>query len=183
MEQKKVFTIKALINLFLPVLIASIVGLFLYLIKNYTLLALLIAYGLPPGIFLGRLVVIPFVIRLDPLSMIAALTFVDIICTWMLAWSFDIITLLPIVGKLALKAELKGHNYIEKYKWVKGLASAGVVLFVAIPFYGTNAIVGTIVGRIIGLKPLNTVIAVSIGAFIGALIAVLPLYGMWIVMS
>ncbi len=32
MEQKKVFTIKALINLLLPVLIASAVGLFLDLI-------------------------------------------------------------------------------------------------------------------------------------------------------
>jgi uncharacterized membrane protein len=174
--RNKIKTIKLLLPLLLPLAIAGVTVIFLYL-TNPTVFLLLIVYGLPPGMFAGRVVMVGFVPFIGIGNSIFALVFVDAFYSAILAWNFELLTKIPKIGKLVLKAEQKGYKALERYKWVKSLALSGVIIFVAMPFYGTNAIIGTIVGRLIGLKPLNTWIATIIGATLGAIIIAI-LYGM-----
>ncbi|MEW6070492.1 MAG: small multi-drug export protein [Candidatus Thermoplasmatota archaeon] len=161
-----------ILKLLLPLGIAGIVIMFLYSTGAKSLLALIFAYALPPTMFAGRLVMlffVPFGVVTIPQA-IFGLAFVDAFYSAILAWNFDLLTKIPKFGKLVLKAEEKGYRALETYRWVKSLALLGVIIFVTVPLYGTNAIIGTIVGRLIGLKPLSTWIATLLGSILGALI-------------
>ena len=74
---------------------------------------------------------------------------------------------IPIIGKFIIKLEEKGKNAEDKYGWIKPLRFVGIVLFVMIPFQGSGGMVGSIVGRLIGMKPLSTFLAITIGAIVG----------------
>ena len=45
-----------------------------------------------------------------------------------------------------------------------------IVLFVIIPFQGSGGLVGSIVGRLIGMKPINTFYAIIIGSVSGTIL-------------
>ncbi|MBU2617132.1 MAG: small multi-drug export protein, partial [Euryarchaeota archaeon] len=49
--------------------------------------------------------------------------------------------------------------------------------FVAVPFFGTNAVIGAIIGRIIGMKPWYTWLAVAIGSILGCVLVAILAYG------
>lgn len=109
-------------------------------------------------------------VKINPVSMALAVAYIDIIVALFLVWNYDIAKKIPIVGQFISKVEEKGKNVEYKYGWVKPLRFIGIVLFVMIPFQGSGGLVGSIVGRLIGMKPWNTLIAISIGAVIGCLL-------------
>ncbi|MDI6856075.1 MAG: small multi-drug export protein [Candidatus Thermoplasmatota archaeon] len=166
------------LKLLLPVGIAGFVIIFLYVLGAKYLLLLIFSYALPPTMFAGRLVMLFFVpFGITIAQAISGLVFVDSVYSAILAWNFDLLTKIPKLGKLVLKAEYKGYRALETHKWVKNLALLGVAVFVALPLYGTNAIIGTIVGRLIGLRPLNTWLATILGSILGAMIIAI-IYGL-----
>ena len=61
----------------------------------------------------------------------------------------------------------------QKYGWIKPLKFIGIVLFVMVPFQGSGGLVASIVGRLIGMKPWNTFLAITIGAIVGCLLIAL----------
>ena len=69
-----------------------------------------------------------------------------------------------------IKVENIGKRSSDKYGWIKPLRFIGIVLFVMVPFQGSGGLVGSIVGRLIGMKPWNTFFAISIGAITGCLL-------------
>jgi uncharacterized membrane protein len=150
---------------------------------------LLIAYFFPP---FGKETVIPIgvgvlnkgltvpllnikvdPVSINPISMALAVAFIDIIVALFLVWNYDLAKKIPLVGNFIIKVEEKGKNFEEKYAWVKPLRFFGIVLFVMVPFQGSGGLVGSIVGRLIGMKPWNTFFAISIGAVIGCLLIAL----------
>ncbi len=94
--------------------------------------------------------------------------------------NFDIAIKIPFLGGLILRSETKGHDSLEKYPWIRGLAFLGIALFIAIPFNGTNAVIGAIIGRIIGMKALYAWLAVAIGSILGCLLVAAPVYGAYL---
>lgn len=68
------------------------------------------------------------------------------------------------------KVESVGRSSSDTYGWVKPLRFVGIVLFVMVPFQGSGGLVGSIVGRLIGMSPRNTFFAISIGAVVGCLL-------------
>ncbi|RKY96171.1 MAG: hypothetical protein DRQ06_02055, partial [Candidatus Hydrothermota bacterium] len=58
----------------------------------------------------------------------------------------------------------------EKYGWVKPLRFVGIMLFVMVPFQGSGGLVGSILGRLIGMKPWNIFFAISMGSITGCLL-------------
>jgi len=150
---------------------------------------LLIAYFFPP---FGKETVIPLgvgvlnkgltvpllnikvnPVSINPISMALAVAFIDIVVALFLVWNYDLAKKIPLVGNFIIKVEEKGKNFEEKYGWVKPLRFFGIVLFVMIPFQGSGGLVGSIVGRLIGMKPWNTFFAISIGAIVGCLLIAL----------
>jgi len=109
-------------------------------------------------------------VSINPMSMALAVAFIDIVVALFLVWNYDLAKKIPVIGKFIIKVEERGKNAEEKYGWVKPLRFIGIILFVMIPFQGSGGLVGSIVGRLIGMKPLNTFIAISIGAVIGCLL-------------
>jgi uncharacterized membrane protein len=109
-------------------------------------------------------------VSINPISMALAVAFIDIIVAMFLVWNYDFAKKIPLVGQFMMKIEDKGKNFEEKYGWIKPLRFFGIVLFVMVPFQGSGGLVGSIVGRLIGMKPKNTFLAISIGAIVGCLL-------------
>ena len=146
---------------------------------------LLIAYFFPPfgketviplgiGIFKKGLTV-PFLniqvnpTSIHPLSMALAVAFIDIVIAIFLVWNYDLAKKIPIVGNFMEKVEKIGKSSSDKYGWIKPLRFIGIILFVMVPFQGSGGMVGSIVGRLIGMKPWNTFFAITIGAIVGCI--------------
>ncbi len=131
--------------------------------------SLISAYFFPP---LGKESIIPAGIAFgfNPLTMALTIAFVDIIVALFLLWNYDLAKKIPLVGKFIEKIENIGRNSSNKYTWVKPLRFIGIILFVIIPFQGSGGLVGSIVGRLIGMKPFNTFLAISIGAILGCVL-------------
>jgi uncharacterized membrane protein len=146
---------------------------------------LLIAYFFPP---FGKETVIPLGIGIlkqgltvplinlhvepvsvNPLSIALAVAFIDIVIALFLVWNYDLAKKIPLIGKFMQKVEDVGRSSSDKYRLIKPLRFIGVILFVMVPFQGSGGLVGSIIGRLIGMKPWNTFIAISIGAIVGCL--------------
>ena len=177
-----------LLKFFLPFAIAGAVILFLNFVVNNEssgkLFFLMLAYFFPP---LGKETVIPIgisggeltipiinehivVYPINPLTMALTIAFVDIIVALFLLWNYDLAKKIPLVGNFMIKVEKIGKRSSDKYSWIKPLRFIGIVLFVMVPFQGSGGLVGSIVGRLIGMKPLNTFFAISTGAIVGCLL-------------
>ena len=177
-----------LAKFFVPFAIAGLVILILYLLidskSSGKLFFLMFAYFFPP---LGKESVIPIgvsggeltipiinqhivVPSIYPLVMALTIAFVDIIVALFLLWNYDLAKKIPLVGKFMIKVENIGKRSSDKYGWIKPLRFIGIVLFVMVPFQGSGGLVGSIVGRLIGMKPWNTFFAISIGAITGCLL-------------
>jgi uncharacterized membrane protein len=169
----------------LPIIIGLIViylvGIMLPNHSTYKYWLLVAAYFFPPlgkesiipaGIF-GREITIPFsgetaiITPINPLVMALSIAFVDIIVALFLLWNYDLAKNIPFVGSFMQKIEAIGQKSSSKYAWIRPLRFIGIVLFVMVPFQGSGGLVGTIVGRFIGMKPITTFFAISVGAVIG----------------
>ena len=188
MKKKTVNIILGLTKFFLPFVIGALGILSLYLIVEEEsvgkLFFLMFAYLIPPlgkesiipiGVsggeitipFIDKLIVVP---EINPLIMALTIAFVDIVVALFLLWNYDLAKKIPLIGKFMIKVEQIGRSSSDKYAWVKPLRFIGIILFVMVPFQGSGGLVGSILGRLIGMKPLNTFFAISIGAVTGCLL-------------
>jgi uncharacterized membrane protein len=130
---------------------------------------LITAYFFPP---FGKESVIPsgIIAGFHPLVIALSIAFVDIIIALFLLWNYDYAKKIPLVGKFMEKVENIGKSSSNKYGWIKPLRFIGIILFVIVPFQGSGGLVGSIVGRLVGMKPINTFYAISIGAISGTIL-------------
>ena len=172
----------AFTKFFAPFGIAGIVALAIIWSDYLEIGGVMLSYFFPPTSLLGRLWAIPFGVRLglNLWSAVGAVVFVDLDTSLFMVWNFDIVIRIPFLGGLILRAETKGHESLEKYPWIRRLAFVGIALFIAIPFNGTNAVIGAIIGKIIGMKALYAWLAVAIGSILGCLLVAIPVYGAYL---
>jgi uncharacterized membrane protein len=177
-----------LTKFFLPFAIAGLVIFILYLLidskSSGKLFFLMFAYFFPP---LGKESIIPIgvsggeltipiinhhivVQAINPLVMALTIAFVDIIVALFLLWNYDLAKKIPLIGKFMIKVENIGKSSSDKYSWIKPLRFIGIILFVMVPFQGSGGLVGSIIGRLIGMKPWNTFFAITIGAVVGTIL-------------
>lgn len=124
------------------------------------------AYFFPP---LGKETIIPagILVGIHPLVMALSIAFVDFIVALFLIWNYDLAKNIPLIGRFMKKVETIGKTSSSKYGWIKPLRFIGIMLFVMIPFQGSGGMVGSIIGRLIGMKPWTTLLAITLGAVIG----------------
>ena len=162
-----------LTKFFLPIIIGlTVIGSIGFLMNESIRIKywpLITAYFFPP---LGKETVIPAGVaaNINPLIMALSIAFVDIIVALFLVWNYDPAKKIPFVGKFIIKIENIGKKSSSKYAWIKPLRFVGIVLFVMVPFQGSGGLVGSIIGRFIGMKPINTFLAISTGAIIGCVL-------------
>jgi len=187
MKEKEIDFI-AVVKFFLPI-DTGLLGLLIIVLtlpKNLwiKLLPLMGIYFFPPfgkesviplGVFGGN-VTVPILnwhvqtVSIDPLIMTLSIAFIDIVVSLFIVWNYDLAKKIPLIGKFIIKIESLGKKTVKEYRWIKPLRFIGVMLFVMIPFQGTGGVVGSIVGRLIGMNPLETWLAVSAGAVAGCAI-------------
>jgi len=81
------------------------------------------------------------------------------------------------LGILVVRVGDSGERALQKYKWAKRFGFVGLVALVIFPLQWTGAGVGSIVGRLIGMTPLMTWLAVIIGTCVRSVILV---YASWL---
>ena len=188
MDGKTKNIIYGLTKFFLPFVIGILGILSLYFIVEDEsagkLFFLMFAYFFPPlgketiipiGVgggeitlpFTNELVIVP---SINPLIMALTIAFVDIVVALFLLWNYDLTKKIPIIGDFIIKVEKIGRSSSEKYAWIRPLRFIGIILFVMVPFQGSGGMVGSILGRLFGMKPVNTFCAISIGAVVGCLL-------------
>jgi len=177
-----------LTRFFLPFIIGALVILLIIFTldtnSSTKLLILMFVYFVPPfgkesvipiGVGGGDLV-IPFfnqqvsIPAIDPIIMALAIAFVDIVVALFLVWNYDLAKKIPLIGRFMIKVEKIGRSSSKKYGWIRPLRFIGIVLFVMVPFQGSGGLVGSIIGRLIGMKPWNIFFAISIGSISGCLL-------------
>ncbi|MCK5300694.1 MAG: small multi-drug export protein [Thermoplasmatales archaeon] len=161
------------IKIISPVIIGfsvlTIVGLLIvgnFQIKYWSLIS---GYFFPP---LGKETIIPagIIAGINPLIMALSIAFVDIIVALFLVWNYDLAKKIPLIGSFIDKIEKIGKKTSSKYNWIKPLRFIGIMLFVMVPFQGSGGLVGSIIGRLIGVKPWNIFFAISAGSIFGCIL-------------
>ncbi len=95
---------------------------------------------------------------------------VDVLTGLFLVWNFDLLYRVPGLGPMLRVMEAKGLLFLDKNPWVRRVAFIGVILIVLVPFQGTGAVMGSIVGRLIGLGPWRALGAIAIGGYTGVML-------------
>ncbi len=93
--------------------------------------------------------------------------FIDVVTALFLAWNFDLALKIPVIGKWLTKIEAAGRKRMEGSRKSRAFLFWGIVTFVMIPFQGSGGVVASILGRIAGLGPAKTILAIAVGAFTG----------------
>jgi uncharacterized membrane protein len=154
--------------IFLLLLGSGIFGKYLAVFSVYSFMPIVgTVTSIPTGLGLG----------IPPVSLISFITFTDAVFALFLVWNFDYAKKIPGIGELVERVEESGEKALIKYKWAKRFGFIGLVAFVIFPLQWTGAGVGSIVGRLIGMPPLITWIAVIIGTFIRSTILTLIYVG------
>ena len=170
----------ALAKLLIPFALAgaTVAFLWLFLPEDFGKYATVFGiYSFVP--LIGTLSVVPTGLRIGipPVPLITFIILTDAILALFLVWNFDYAKKIPGLGKLVQRVGEQGEQALQKYKWAKRFGFIGVILLVIFPLQWTGAGVGSIVGRLIGMTPLMTWLAVIIGTFIRSTLATLIYYG------
>ncbi len=93
--------------------------------------------------------------------------YLDVTVATLLVLNLPRLYRLPRVGTTIEDLAEHGLYMLEKRSWLGRVTFFGVIVFVMFPLTGTGAIGGSIFGRLLGLSPIRTLIAIATGAAIG----------------
>jgi uncharacterized membrane protein len=176
---------KRLFLFFLPFVISAFYFLFLVLIIGKTNALVIGAFMLSTMFILGPEISITgaFIAlaasnRVGPevwdstyymLLIAASIAFVDVITGFFLLWNYDLVKKVPKLGPWMERTEEANRKAIQASSWRQRFTLAGLSVYVMVPVHGSGGLVGTIIGRILGLNRWKVFGAVSFGAIIGTL--------------
>lgn len=131
-----------------------------------TMTGLMFAYILPPA---GKETVIPLGIALGlPWWYIAlSIVLVDLETALFMTLNFDYVHRIPFIGPIIKDLTRKTHELIEHHHWLSGLYAFAIILMVMVPVLGSGGVRGSIAGRLLGMTPVQVLLAITIGSCIG----------------
>lgn len=134
--------------------------------KWRSLFPLMGLYFLPP---LGKESIIPMGVGLGihPATIAFSVAFIDIVVGLFIALNFDLFKKTPFLGGYVDMVERKGEKVLKTKGWLRKFTFYGLILVVMFPFQGSGAITASILGRLMGLKPIKVFLSITIGALIG----------------
>jgi uncharacterized membrane protein len=158
---------KAVVKFLIPFCLAGFAVLFFSFTERdiYTKYAMIFSiYNFMPLFGTETAIATGLTLGIPPVGLICFILFMDAVISLFLVWNFDYAKKIPGIGKLIERAEEGGKRAIRKYKWAKRFDFLGLVFFITIPLQYTGGAVGSIVGRLIGMTPWLTWLAVVIGS-------------------
>ncbi len=127
-----------------------------------------ILYLIPP---LGKESIIPMGIAdgFHPMTMALTVAFIDVVLAMILSWNYWMLMRAPGLGKVLAWVEGKGEATMEKNPGLRTGAWFALLGFVSIPGVGAGGITGSIIGRMVGMRPAAVISAVALGAILNGL--------------
>lgn len=131
------------------------------------LFGMMVAYIVPP---LGRETIIPVCILCGVPWWLAALAlaFLDFVGGLFMAWNFPLVLRIPYIGSWISRFVEAGRTFLDRRPWLERLYFVGLVAFLALPFDGSGSIVGSVIGRMLGMTKTEVISCIAIGGFIGS---------------
>lgn len=127
-------------------------------------------FMIPPGVDKTTLILSANRFDINPYQMAFNIWIIDSLLGTFLCLNFDYAKKLPLAGKRIAVFEKLGRQTLRKHSWLKRFATIGLFLFIVLPFQGSGALAGSIVGRIIGMKTWRVLIAVIGGTFTSVMV-------------
>ncbi|MDD4568115.1 putative membrane protein [Methanoculleus chikugoensis] len=148
-------------------LFLAVVWFFLPAEQWFLLFGMMVAYIVPP---LGRETIIPVCILWGIPWWLAAFTlaFLDFAGGLFMAWNFPLVLRIPYIGPWVSRFTAAGRTFLDRRPWLERLYFVGLIAFVALPFDGSGSIVGSIVGRMLGMTKTEVLACITTGGIIGS---------------
>jgi len=163
-ENKRLRVCYVLGKLLIPIFLGLIYFLIVYLFLDYNMIyPLVIAHLFPP---LGRESIIPIGLAsgVSPLVLVGTMATLEMIVGLFFVWNYDLVKGIPYAGEKLKGMEISGRKTLDKSRWMKKFAFTSVFLLVFVPFQGSGIISAAVLGRIIGMRPRNIFISITIAA-------------------
>lgn len=164
-----------------PLAVLGVILFVTYLLKGWK--AALILAGIAIGSFVGggKFVILVGVAPNDPFGVwpyAHMVIFGDIATMLIVMANLHVLYRLPWAGRKLAQAHEAGHYVLKANPWMRRLAWVGLAVFVAVPFQGTGAVGGTILGRVLGVSQFAILTAIPVGSVLGCYpVALLGAYG------
>ena len=157
---------KSRLHSLLPFVIIIAVYVFLGLIGKADTFTLFGLAALPVGKFIILSGSHPG-IDLSPWQLAIMVFLMDTWVGYVLSYNLHHVYRIPRVGPWLHNVQSYCRYWLHEYPWMRRWAITGVVLFVTFPLSGTGAPGGALLGRIVGLRPRTTLLALMLGSAIG----------------
>jgi len=99
---------------------------------------------------------------------VGSIVLVDWFTALFLLWNFDLAERAPILGKFIDKTEARCQRFLAEKPWRQKLAVAALALYVALPVQMSGGVVGSILGRVMGIPRYRVFTIVALSSAAGA---------------
>ena len=99
---------------------------------------------------------------------VASIVLVDWFTALFLLWNFDLAERLPFLGKFIDKTEGRCRRFLAEKPWRQRLAAAALALYVALPVQMSGGVVGSILGRVMGIPRYRVFAIVAVSSAAGS---------------
>ncbi len=125
--------------------------------------------SLAAGTFVGggKLVILAGAVEQAPVGhweIAALVVYIDIATALIMMGGIHVLDRVPFVARRLAKAGESSGRVLEHNPWMHRATWLGLAVFVAVPFNGTGALVGSVLGRLLGLTRASIVSATAFGS-------------------
>jgi uncharacterized membrane protein len=134
--------------------------------------------SLAAGTFVGggKLVILAGAVEEAPVGhwpLAALVVYIDLASAMIVMGGMHHLYKLPALGRRLAAARASGERLLARNPWMRHATWLSLAAFVAVPFNGTGALVGAVIGRLMGLSRVAIVTATGVGSFVGSTILAL----------
>ena len=115
----------------------------------------------------GKLVILAGAVEQAPVghwTLAALVVYIDVATSLVVLGGMHYLYRVPGAGPRLAAARQAGVRFLQRHPWTYHATWVSLAGFVAVPFHGTGALVGALVGRLLGLERTGIVSATAFGS-------------------
>lgn len=146
------------------------------LVKGHAAMTFLLGMTIGGFVGGGKLVILAGAVEGAPIGMwplVGMVVFGDTATALLIMANMHHIYRIPALGRRLAAAREAGFQVLNFHRWMRRAAEFGLVVFIAAPFQGTGAVLGVVLGRILGLSRLAIFLSIFVGSSLGAMFVAL----------
>jgi len=94
---------------------------------------------------------------------------IDLLVSAFITLNFDLLLKIPLIGKWLKWIMNSADKILKKRKWIENLASAGLLIFMYLPFQGSGAMTTSVIARLLNYRPIQAIGIVGLGSLFSVL--------------